>query len=563
MPRSIAVATALLLAAARTPLQPSSSGPSAPPDLVVIAQRIYTADTARPVAQAFAVRGDRIVFVGSRKDALSLRGPGTRVLKLGDRTVLPGLADAHAHLLNLGRFLRNVDLIGADSYEEVIDRVVARAKQMPPGTWILGRGWDQNRWADKQFPIHDALSQAVPDHPVMLTRVDGHALLANARAMSLAGVSAATADVAGGHIERKPGSREPAGVFVDNAKALILDAIPPLSDREISEALLAAQAEAHRWGLVSVHDAGEPERPLAQLEQLARSGKLTLRVYAMVSDDSTGLAQAFSRGPESALYGGHLWIRAIKLYADGALGSRGAALLAPYSDDPGNPGLLVTPPTHLRDVATRALQSGFQVATHAIGDRGNRVTLDAYEAALRAVPTRDHRFRVEHAQVLSPEDIPRFARLGVIPSMQATHQTSDMSWAEARLGPERIKGAYAWRSLLETGVIVPNGTDFPVEAVNPLLTFHAAVTRQNAENQPPGGWHPDQRMTREEALASMTRWPAYAGFEEGVMGTISAGKYADFVVLDRDIIQVPVEEILKTRVVATYVGGKRVYGKRG
>ena len=298
---------------------------------------------------------------------------------------------------------------------------------------------------------------------------------------------------------------------------------------------------------------------LARLEELARSGRLTLRVYAMVSDDSAAIAEAFARGPQSALDGGHIWIRAIKLYADGALGSRGGALLAPYSDDPGNAGLVVTPPAHLRDVAVRALRSGFQVATHAIGDRGNRIALDAYEAALEEVPTRDHRFRIEHAQVLSPDDIPRFARLGVLPSMQATHATSDMPWVEKRLGAERLKGAYAWRSLLETGVIIPNGTDFPVEGVNPLLTFHAAVTRQNPENQPPGGWYPEQRMTREEALASMTRWPAYAGFQEEVMGSLAVGKYADFVVLDRDIMTAPAESILATHVVATYIGGVPVY----
>jgi predicted amidohydrolase YtcJ len=257
-----------------------------------------------------------------------------------------------------------------------------------------------------------------------------------------------------------------------------------------------------------------------------------------------------------------VWIRTIKLYADGAMGSRGAALLEPYSDDPGNSGLLLTPPAHLRDVSVRALRAGFQVATHAIGDRGNRLALDAYEAALKEVPTKDHRFRVEHAQILNPDDIPRFARLGVIPSMQATHQTSDMPWVESRLGAERLMGAYAWRSLLETGVIIPNGTDFPVEKVDPLLTFHAAVTRQDPDNQPPGGWYPAQRMTREEALASMTRWPAYAGFQEGVMGSLSTGKYADFVVLDRDIMTAPAESILATHVVATYVGGAAVYQRR-
>jgi predicted amidohydrolase YtcJ len=259
------------------------------------------------------------------------------------------------------------------------------------------------------------------------------------------------------------------------------------------------------------------------------------------------------------LYDGHLWIRAIKLYADGALGSRGAALLAPYSDDPTNSGLLVSPPAHIRAWAEAALRRGFQVNVHAIGDRGNRIVLDAFDSALRTVPVADHRFRIEHAQVLSLQDIPRFAKLGVIPSMQATHQTSDMRWAESRVGPERIRGAYAWRSLLNTGVVIPNGTDFPVEEVNPLLTFHAAVTRQDPANLPAGGWYPEQRMTREEALESMTIWPAYAGFQESMLGSLTKGKYADFVVLDRDIMRVPDNEILATRVISTWIGGKRVY----
>jgi predicted amidohydrolase YtcJ len=561
MLRRAGLTAALALAACApgpaTPRHPDHA--DHPADLIVLARRIYTADSAQPVAEALAVRGDRIVFVGSRQGALAYRGDNTPVLDLPDRTVIPGIADAHAHLLSLGRFLRNVDLVGATSYDEVVARVVARTQALAAGSWIEGRGWDQNRWPDKQFPTHDALSRAVPDHPVVLSRVDGHAVLANARAMALARVTAATPDPDGGRIERRPGSREPTGVFVDNAEQLIMRAVPALTDAELREAFLGAVTEAHRWGLVSVHDAGEPERAIAMLQELAQSGRLTLRVYAMVADDSAALAHAFARGPQSALYGGHLWIRAVKLYADGALGSRGAALLAPYSDDPGNSGLVVTPPAHLRDVAIRALKAGFQVATHAIGDRGNRIALDAYAAALKEVPTRDHRLRIEHAQVLSPADIPRFARLGVIPSMQTTHQTSDMPWAEARLGPERVKGAYAWRSLLATGVIVPNGTDFPVEAVNPLLSFHAAVTRQNAASEPSGGWYPAERMTRDEAFEAMTLWPAYAAFQERVMGSLSAGKYADFVALDRDIMTIPAEEILTTHVMATYVGGVPVY----
>ena len=268
------------------------------------------------------------------------------------------------------------------------------------------------------------------------------------------------------------------------------------------------------------------------------------------------------RGPQAALSDGRVWIRAIKLYSDGALGSRGAALLAPYSDEPGNTGLLVSEPSHIQRVATEALRRGFQLGTHAIGDRGNRIVLDAYEAALKAVPTADHRFRIEHSQVIALEDIPRFAELGVIPSMQGSHQTSDMGWAEARVGPQRIKGAYAWRSLLNTGVIIPNGSDFPVEEVNPLISFHSAVSRQDASNAPPGGWYPAEVMTRAEALKSMTIWPAYSAFQEKEMGSISPGKYADFVILDRDIMTVPADQILGTRVVSTWLGGKTVYERR-
>ena len=290
----------------------------------------------------------------------------------------------------------------------------------------------------------------------------------------------------------------------------------------------------------------------------------------MVTDDSAALAFYFARGPQKALYDGHVWVRGIKLYADGALGSRGAALLAPYSDDSGNTGLLVSTPEHLKERSIEALKHGFQVSTHAIGDRGNRNALDAYQAALEAVPTIDARLRIEHAQIISPQDIPRFAQLGVIPSMQASHQTSDMPWAERRLGPERIRGAYAWRALLNTGVVIPNGTDFPVEHVNPIITFHSSVTRQDAENQPPGGWYGDQKMTREEALRSMTLWPAYAAFQESELGSISVGKYADFTILNRDIMRAAPERILGTQVVATYVGGAPVYeakidrrGRRG
>jgi len=351
-------------------------------------------------------------------------------------------------------------------------------------------------------------------------------------------------------------------VIVDNAQALTQRAVPPITHEELKHELLAAIADMHRWGLTGVDDPGEPQAVLDTYEELGKAGQLDARIYVMIGDDSAAIARAFARGPQSALYGGTLWIRSIKLYADGAMGSRGAALLEPYSDDPGNTGLLKSTPAHIQDVATRALRAGFQVNTHAIGDRGNRVALDAYEAALAAVPVADHRFRIEHAQNLHYSDIPRFAKLGVIPSMQTSHQTSDMYWVGTRLGVSRLYGAYAWRSLLNTGVIIPNGTDFPVERVNPMISFHSAISRQDANNWPPGGWYPEQKMTRQEALKAMTIWPAYAAFQEHELGSLTPGKYADFVVLDQDIMRAPVETILDTHVLSTWVGGKKVYEAR-
>jgi predicted amidohydrolase YtcJ len=534
---------------------------SRPADLVVTHARIYTVDDSRPVAEAMAIGGGRILFTGSVRGAMALKGASTRVIDLGGKTVIPGMVDAHAHLLGLGMALRNVDLVGTTSYDEVVARVSRRARELPAGAWVLGRGWDQNDWGDTRFPTHEALSRAVPDHPVILTRVDGHAALANARAMQLAGVSGQTRDPEGGRLERDA-SGEPTGVFIDNAQDLIERKVPSPSREEMRQAILAAIKEANRWGLVGIHDAGASRSVIELYEELAKAGQYDLRNYVMIADDSVALAYYLPRGPRSALYDGRLWVRSIKLYADGALGSRGAALLEPYSDDPQNSGLLLSPPQHLRDVAVRALRAGFQVNTHAIGDRGNRVVLDAYEAALREVPVADHRFRIEHAQILNSADIPRFAELDVIPSMQAVHQTSDMYWAGNRLGAARLLGAYAWRSLLATGVVVPNGSDFPVEAVNPLLSFHAAISRQDGKNWPAGGWYPEQRMTREEALKSMTIWPAYAAFQEKEMGSLTPGKYADFVVLDRDIMRVAPEDIIGTQVVSTWLGGRAVYEKR-
>jgi hypothetical protein len=545
-----------LAATASVPRAAFATGGNA--DLIVTAGTIHTVDPHAPRAQAFAVRDGRFLYVGSRDGVRAFRGPRTRMLDAGTATVLPGLIDAHLHFVAVGRVLHEVDLAHVSSFAEVVRRTAAFAggSQDP---WIVGDGWDQNLWPDKAFPTHDALSAALPGRPVVLHRVDGHAVLANAKAMALAGVDATTAEPAGGRILRDA-QGAPSGVFVDNAQGLVTRAIPPPTHDQLVRAATAALAECHRWGLTAIGDPGVGADVIAAYQELARAGRFTLRNHVMLAGSDAELVAAhLRRGPRSLDPGGRLAVRAIKLYADGALGSRGAALLAPYSDDPGNTGLLRTSGAAIQEMAERALRAGFQLCTHAIGDRANRIVLDAYESALRAVPVRDHRLRVEHAQVLDPADIPRFAKLGIIASMQSTHQISDMGWAQARLGPERVLGAYAWRSLLDSGAMIANGTDAPIEAVNSLRTFHAAIARQNELNQPPGGWYPRQRMTRDEALRSMTLWAARANFMETVAGSIAVGKFADFAILDRDPMRVAPEEIMATRVLATYVGGASVY----
>lgn len=532
--------------------------PTAPADLIVTNARVYTADDARPLVEAFAVRDGRIAFVGSQREAAVLKGPNTRVVDAGGRTVIPGMVDGHAHFSGLAQTLRQVDLTGTTSLNEVIARVVAKATSVPKGTWITGRGWDQNDWGVTDFPTHEALTAALPDHPVLLERVDGHAMYANMAAMKAAGVTAASKSPVGGQIITDA-KGNPTGVFVDNASLVLEAKVPPPTQAEYRAALKDAIALMHRWGLTGMHDAGATRQAIDTYEDLANTNELNLRLYVMIGDDKAALDHYFAKGPQSALYGSQLWVRAVKLYADGAMGSRGAALIEPYSDDPNNSGLLKSTQAHIREVAERGLKAGFQINTHAIGDRGNRVVLDAYEQAMQVVPRVDHRFRVEHAQILHYDDIPRFAQLGVIPSMQASHQTSDMYWIGKRLGPTRLYGAYAWQSLLQTGVVIPNGSDFPVEQVNPLISFHASIARQDDRNWPAGGWFPEQKMSRDDALRSMTLWPAYAGFQEKEMGSISAGKLADFVILDTDIMRVPVEMVMKTRVLSTWVGGKAVF----
>lgn len=530
----------------------------APADLIVTNARIYTVDPSRPFVEAMVVANGRVVFTGPAGAALTYRGSNTRVLDAQGQTVIPGMIDAHVHLLGLGTALRTVDLVGTTSYDQIVQRVAARAKEVPAGTWITGRGWDQNDWGDTRFPSHEALSRAVPNHPVYLTRVDGHAALVNAAAMKAAGLTTATQDPTGGRIVRGT-DNEPSGVLVDRAMGLVGRVIPPASKEETRAATLAAIRETNKWGLTGVHDAGVGKSVIDVFEEVAKEGQYSLRNYIMVANDDAAIDHYLARGPQNGLYDNRLWIKAIKISADGALGSRGAALIEPYSDEPANRGLITIPEGRVKSVAVKALGKGFQVNVHAIGDRANRVVLDEMEAALREVPVADHRFRIEHAQILNFDDIPRFAKLGVIPSMQASHQTSDMYWAGNRIGPTRLLGAYAWRSLLNSGVIIPNGSDFPVEHVNPLISFHSAVARQDANDWPAGGWFPEQRMTRDEALKSMTIWPAYASFMEKEVGSLEPGKLADFVILDQDIMRVPNEMILRTRVLATYLGGKPVY----
>jgi predicted amidohydrolase YtcJ len=529
-------------------------------DLIVTNARIYTVDENRPMVDAMAIRDGRVVATGPARGVMTMRGPNTRVLDLNGRTVIPGMIDAHVHLLNLGNSLRNVDLVGTTSYDEVIARVVSRARETPPGTWIQGRGWDQNDWGVTQFPTHEALSRAVPNHPVVLTRIDGHATLVNAAAMRAANVTGQTQDPAGGRIE-KNADGSPTGVLVDAAMGIVNRQVPPATKEQMKTAVQAAIAEMNRWGLTSVHDAGVPRAVIDVYEEVAREGRFNIRDYVMVANNDSSINHYLQRGPQLGLYDGRLWIKSIKISADGALGSRGAALIEPYTDDPRNSGLALVPAGRVRDIGVKALRAGFQLNVHAIGDRANRTVLDEFQAAFDSVPLADHRFRIEHAQIIHPDDVPRFAQLGVIPSMQASHQTSDMYWAVNRIGPTRVLGSYAWRSLLNSGVIIANGSDLPVERTNPLISFMASVSRQDARGWPAGGWYPEQRMTREEALKSMTIWAAYSGFMEKDVGSLAPGKLADFVVLDQDIMRVPPELILNTNVIATYLGGRAVFQK--
>jgi hypothetical protein len=535
-----------------------------PADLVLRGGRVHTLDAGRPLATVVAIRGNRIVAVGDASGIARLVGKRTRVVELAGRTVVPGFNDSHAHLLGIGYSRLDLDLSGTRSFAELLERVAAAVKTQRPGEWIRGRGWHEGKWttpapgAVRGFPVHGALSALSPDNPVLLERADGHALLANARAMALRGITRDTRPPAGGELIRDARG-EPTGVFVDNAQALV--AAPTRTPQENARALERAMDECAAKGVTSLTDAGEPLEVLALYREAAAAHRLRTRLYVMAAGLDT--MRALGR-PEIGLGGGMLTIRAVKMYADGALGSRGAALLEPYSDDPGNSGLLVTTPETILETARFALAHGFQAATHAIGDRANRIVLDAYERALGEAPAGPSpRFRVEHAQVLDAADIPRFASLGVLASMQGVHCPSDRPWAVARLGPERIReGAYAWRKLVASGARILNGTDAPVEDVSPIQNFHATVTRQDANGQPPGGFDPDQKLTRDEALRTLTLEGAYGNFEEQTKGALAPGMLADLAVLSQDLLSAPDDALVRTEVVMTIVDGRVVYEKR-
>jgi predicted amidohydrolase YtcJ len=525
-------------------------------DLILRRGVFYPVEPPGRVEGSLAVRGGRIVYLGPDVGAEALRGPKTKVVELAGRAVTPGLIDAHSHLLGLGQALSQVDLVGTASYAEVVERVRRRAGELPAGSWVWGRGWDQNDWSDKAFPAQGALSAAVPDHPVWLTRVDGHAALLNARAMAALGIDDKAVDPPGGRFLRDAQGR-PTGVLVDNAMDVVAGRLPAPTVEERKRALLVAARHCLERGLTTVTDMGVSALDIEAYSELRRAGELPLRVALFLGDDRALLDHWFRRGAEVDPKA-RLTVRGVKLYADGALGSRGAALLEPYADDPGNLGLLVSAGDHLEDVARRAAATGFQVAVHAIGDRGGLVALDALEHAMGGANPK-LRFRLEHAQVLRLEDIRRMASLGIIASMQPTHATSDMPWAGDRVGERRLAGAYAWRKVLAAGGRLALGSDFPVESADPRLGLYAAVTRQDLAGNPRGGWLPGEKLTRDEALAGFTLSAAWSLFLDQELGSLAPGKRADLVVWGEDPMAVPEAAIPGAPIDLTLVEGAVVY----
>ncbi|MEQ9404536.1 MAG: amidohydrolase family protein [Cyclobacteriaceae bacterium] len=539
-------------------------------DLIVFGGNIYTMDDSK-VVEAVAVKSDTILFTGSKSETMAFSGDESRIIDLKGKTMVPGFIEGHAHIMGIGYNLLNLDLREAKSYEEAVDMVAERAKQTPKGQWILGRGWHQDKWDEqpegmmKGFPTHDLLSEKVPDHPVWLRHASGHAALGNQKAMEMAGVDGNSPQPDGGEIFMGL-NNQPTGLFNETAQRLIGRVIPQSTIESDRQALKLALDECFKNGITGFHQAGSGGNNINLYKEFAEKGELKLRLYVMLNGRDTALlADYFAKGREENLYNGQLSVRSVKLYADGALGSRGAWLLEEYEDAPGVHGHNVMPMEDIEEITARAYKAGFQVCIHAIGDRANREVLDIYERTFKLYPEgapAEPRFRIEHAQHFHPDDIPRFAEMGVIPAMQAIHMSSDRPWAIDRLGRQRIdEGAYMWQALLRSGAKIVNGTDAPVEPVTPMASFYASVSRKTLKGTPEGGYEPAQKMTREQALRSYTLDAAYGAFLENETGSIEAGKWADLTILDNDIMTIPEEAILNTEVVMTIIGGEVVYEK--
>jgi len=524
--------------------------------------RVYTMNEGQPIAEAVTVRGDSILFVGTSEEALAAAGPGAVKFDLNGLTVIPGLVDAHAHFVGYAASRAALDLNGTVSIGQVRDRLTTRVSATHRGRWITGRGWDQNDWDIKDFPRKNDIDTVSPENPVLLTRVCGHAAIANSVALEAAGIGSGTPDPDGGKIERDA-SGEPTGILLDEAISLVRDVVPALT-REMKRSLMVSAAQAClAAGLTGTHEMGIGSETVGIYRELYEAGELPFRITAYYDGDAEDLDSVLAAGPLEDFADGMFSLAGVKFYGDGSLGARSAARLEDYSDDPGNRGIIVTDPDLLYKNVLACHRAGFQVAIHAIGDRANRVVLDIYEKVLEEEPGSGLRHRIEHAQILSPEDIGRFASLGVIPSMQFTHCTSDMPWAPDRIGDSRLEGAYAWRSLMNAGSRIPGGSDYPVESIDPLLGIYAAVSRQDLDGMPAEGWAPEQRLTIEEAVRAFTINAAWAVGQEKERGSIEKGKLADLTVLGADIMKIKPSEIPGTEIIATIVGGRIKYRAEG
>ncbi len=520
-------------------------------DLIVHHAVIYTVDSVFAKAEAMAVNDGKIVAVGSDKDILS-KYSGAKT-DAGGKAVYPGFIDAHAHFVGYAQSLFSVDLFGAKSSKEMVSRVQQFTTSHPNIKWISGRGWDQNKFPDKTFPDNEELNRLYPNTPVLLSRVDGHAALANARALELAGIQPAQT-ISGGEIETKNGKLT--GILVDNAVDLVSSKVPQPSAEEYTTMLLAAQQNCFAQGLTTITDCGLMYNAVDGIDALQKSGKLLMRMYVMLSDDTANYNRYLKRGP---LKTDKLYVKGFKVYADGALGSRGACLLQPYNDKKDWYGFLLSPQSHFDSVAAMLINTDFQMCTHAIGDSANRVMLSIYRKYLKG--HNDKRWRIEHAQIINASDFHLFGDASVIPSVQPTHATSDMYWAKDRLGEDRLQGGYAYQQLLQQNGWLPLGTDFPVEDISPFKTFLAAVFREDASGYPSGGFQKENALTKEQTICGMTIWAAKADFLENEVGSLEVGKKADFIILNQDLMKMDAKDVLKTKVIATYLGGEKVYGK--